>query len=99
MLPPTGDMRTFTGLYSTARGGPFSPKNKAYSGGGPKQAALFYSDLGFTRLKQAILCPHFPVVLRIRMEPMFEALVATAVVFLLGLVAYLVYLMSGAVRR
>jgi hypothetical protein len=30
---------------------------------------------------------------------MFEALVGAAVVLFLGLVAYLVYLMSGAVRR
>jgi hypothetical protein len=30
---------------------------------------------------------------------MFEALVATAVVLFLGLVAYLAYLMSGANRR
>ena len=30
---------------------------------------------------------------------MFEALVATAVVLFLGLVAYLVYLMNGMLRR
>jgi hypothetical protein len=30
---------------------------------------------------------------------MFEALVGTAVVLFLGLVAYLAYLMSGTVRR
>ena len=34
-----------------------------------------------------------------RTEPMFEALVATAVVLFLGLVAYLVYLMNRMLRR
>jgi hypothetical protein len=39
--------------------------------------------------------PPLPAVLRVRMEPMFEVVVATAVVVSLGLAAYLFYLMSG----